>query len=145
MVFARIHIVMLDAFLVPERTVITANGDSESVELSSASSRTLLLTLVIYSVVEQESIEISLFTSEDGAASDSKPVAGLPQKFYPGEYPLLLDLSQSPKVRWLRAHWDVNRWGRGPNTARFEIGLRLREVPRELLDEARERASAGSR
>ena len=135
---------MLDAFLVPERTVITANGESAPVDISAAGSRTLLLTLSIQSVVEQESIEISVFTSEDGAAWDSKPIASLPQKFYTGESPLLLDLSLSPNVRWLRAHWDVNRWGRGPNTARFEIGLRLREVPRELLNQARERASAGS-
>jgi hypothetical protein len=136
---------MLDALLLPERTVITANGDSGPVDISSATSRTLLLTLTIQSVVEQESIEVSVFTSEDGTAWEAKPVAGLPQKFYAGEYPLLLDLSQSPNARWARAHWDVNRWGRGTNKVHFEIGLRLREVPREMLDEARERALSGPR
>ena len=136
---------MLDALLLPERTVITANGDSEPVDVSSATSRTLLLTLAIQSVVEQESIEVSVFTSEDGTTWDAKPIAGLPQKFYAGEYPLLLDLSVSPNARWVRAHWDVNRWGRGTNKVRFEVSLRLREVPREMLDEARERASANAR
>lgn len=131
---------MLEAFLVPEKTVVRAKGDSSAVEIDAAASRAFLLTLSISSVVEQESIEVSVFTSSDGATWDSKPVAALPQKFYVGEYPLLVDLSATPAAKFIRAHWDVNRWGRGTPTPQFEIGLRLREISPELLHEARSEA-----
>lgn len=128
---------MIDVFLVPERTVITANGDSDPAQIGEAAGNAFLITLSIASVVEQESIELSVFLSADGTTWDTKPIAALPQKFYVGEYPLLVDLSQHQEARFLRVHWDVSRWGRGSTTPRFEIGVRLREVPRELLAELR--------
>jgi hypothetical protein len=135
---------MIDAFLVPEATVITSNGDSAPVDIGAADHRVFLVTLRITSVVEQESLELAVFASADGTTWEAKALAGLPQKFYPGEYPLLVDLSQRSEIRFLRAHWDAARWGRGPNTPRFEISVRLREVPPELLGEARERVGAAS-
>ncbi|MGB8887450.1 MAG: hypothetical protein WCC87_12055 [Candidatus Korobacteraceae bacterium] len=127
---------MLDAFLVPANTVITAKGDSEPLDISAAANPIFLLTLSVTSVVEQEAIDISLYTSTDGAAWETKPVASLPQKFYVGEYPLLVDLSAAPGVKFIRAHWEVNRWGRGSTTPRFEIALRLREVSPQDLQQA---------
>ena len=59
-----------------------------------------------------------------------------------GEYPLLVDVSLAPNAKFLRAHWEVNRWGRGPATPSFEIGLRVREIPADLLQEARAEAAA---
>ena len=132
---------MIDAFLVPDKTVITAKGDSEPFDVSAASNPVFLATLSITSIVEQESIEVVFFTSADGATWEAKPVASLPQKFYIGEYPLLVDLSQSNNSKFLRAHWEVNRWGRGPATPSFEIGLRVREIPADLLQEARAEAA----
>jgi hypothetical protein len=87
-------------------------------------------------VVEQEAIEVSLFTSADGATWETKPVSSLPQKFYVGDYPLLVDLSAAQNVKFVRAHWEVSRWGRGSTTPRFEIALRLREVSPQDLQEA---------
>ena len=127
---------MLDAYLIPEKTVITAKGDSQPLAIEEASSRVFLLTLSITSVVEQESIEVSVFTSADGTTWNAKPLATLPQKFYLGEYPTLVDLTSGPDAKFVRAHWEVSRWGRGPTGARFEIGLRCREVPAEALREA---------
>lgn len=135
---------MIDVFLVPEGTVITANGDSAPAEISGTDSRAFLLTLSVSAIVEQESIELSVFVSADGTTWDAKPIAALTQKFYVGEYPLLVDLSQRAEARFLRAHWDASRWGRGPAAPRFEIAVRLREVSQGLLDEAKERASASS-
>ncbi len=135
---------MIDAFLVPEATVITGNGDSAPVDIGAAEHRMFLVTLSVTAVVEQESLELGIFASADGATWETKPLTGLPQKFYPGEYPLLVDLSQRPDVRFLRAHWDVARWGRGANTPRFEITVRLREIPPALLAEARERVGTAS-
>ena len=127
---------MMDAFLVPANTVVTAKGDSEALDLSAAASRVFLLTLSINSMVEQEAIDVFLFTSADGATWDAKPVASLEQKFYAGQYPLLIDLTEKPEAKFVRAHWDIYRWGRGSTAPRFEIDLRLREVSREALREA---------
>ena len=132
---------MLDAFLVPEKTAVTAKGDSEALDISAASNPVFLVTLSINEVVEQESIEINLFTSADGTTWEAKPVATLPQKFYVGEYPLLVDLTATPNAKFVRVHWDVNRWGRGANTPRFVCGVRIREVMPEALLEAKAEAS----
>jgi hypothetical protein len=132
---------MIDAQLLSPNTVITAKGDSDALDVSAAANPAFLATLSISKIVEQESIELTFFTSADGATWEAKPVASLPQKFYPGEYPLLIDLSQAAVAKFLRAHWEVNRWGRGPVTPNFEVGLRVREVPAELLQEARVEAS----
>ena len=141
---AKIQDVMIDAFLVPEASVITSNGDSAPVEISAAENRVFLVTLSITSVVEQESLELAIFASADGTNWEAKPLAVLPQKFYAGEYPLLVDLSERSDIRFVRAHWDVGRWGRGTKTPRFEMSVRLREVPPALLSEARERVGAAS-
>jgi hypothetical protein len=132
---------MIDAFLVPEQTVVTAKGDSEPLDVSAASNPAYLATLSITKIVEQESFELSFFTSVDGATWEAKAVASLPQKFYVGEYPLLVDLSKSNGAKFLRAHWEVARWGRGPVTPSFEIALRVREIPAGLLQEARAEAN----
>ncbi len=127
---------MLDAFLVPANTVISAKGDSEPLDVSGASNRMFLLTLSITSVVEQEAIDISVYTSSDGTTWETKPIVSLPQKFYVGEYPLLIDLSAAQGIKFVRAHWEVNRWGRGSTTPRFEMAVRLREVSPQDLAEA---------
>ncbi len=54
---------MLDTFLVPENTVVTAKGDSPAVDVSTAANPAFLMTLSISRVIEQESIEVSVFTS----------------------------------------------------------------------------------
>ncbi len=132
---------MFDSFLLPEKSVISAKGDSQPLDISEAVSRVFLLTLSISSVVEQESIEISMFTSADGTTWDAKPIASLPQKFYVGEYPLLVDLSAT-NTKFVRAHWEVTRWGRGPTTPKFEAAIRLREVSPQALQEAQAEAQA---
>ena len=132
---------MVEKDLVPAKTVVTANGDGAPVDLSGAANRVFLLTLTISNIVEQEALDVSLQGSADGTTFD-KPLARFPQKFYRGEHPLLLDLTAEPDVKFVRAHWEVNRWGRGSLTPMFEIHLALREVPRNLLQEAATAARA---
>ena len=127
---------MLDAFLVPANSIVAAKGDGEALEISGAVSRVFLLTLSITSVVEQEAIDVFVYTSVDGTAWETKAIAGMEQKFYPGEYPLLVDLSEKPDAKFVRAHWDVYRWGRGSTAPQFQISVRLREVSAEVLREA---------
>ena len=127
---------MIEAFLVPERTVATAKGDGPALDVSQGGGRVFLLTLGITDVVEQESLDVSVQGSADGTAWDAKPIVAFPQKFYREEVPLLLDLSGKREVKFIRAHWEVNRWGRGPETPRFEFSVSVREVPQEILAEA---------
>lgn len=130
---------MIEAFLVPEKTVATAKGDGPALDVSSGTTRVFLLNLAITDIIEQESIDVSVHGSADGATFDPKPIAAYEQKFYRGENPLLVDLTATPEVKSIRAHWEVNRWGRGTETPMFEFCVTIREVPQEIL------AAAGPR
>lgn len=127
---------MIEAFLVPEKTVATAKGDGPVLDLGASETRVFLLTLAITDIIEQESLDVSVHASTDGVTFDPKAVAAFPQKFYRGEYPLLVDVTANREVKALRAHWEVNRWGRGTETPMFEFCVTLREVPEEILAEA---------
>ena len=126
---------MIDANLIAEKTVISAKGDSAGVDVSGANGRVFLVTLDITRIIEQESLDIGILGSADGATWDPKPVVTFPQQFYCGQYPLVLDLAQHPNVKFIRAHWEVARWGRGTETPMFEFGLKLKEIPSQVLKE----------
>src|SRR3974377_949267 len=112
---------MFEAVLVPERTVATAKGDGPALDVSAAQGRVLLLTLSITSIIEQEALDVSIHGSADGPRWGPMPLTPLPQKFCREEAPLLLDLTARPEVKFVRAHWEVNRWGRGMETPMFEF------------------------
>jgi hypothetical protein len=133
---------MIDAFLVPGKTVVSAKGDGPPLDLSSSSSRVFLLSLNITSIIEQESLDVSIFGSADGATWGPKPFTNFPQKFYQAQHPLLLDLTSHPEVKFLRAHWEVGRWGRGSETPMFEFDVTIKEVPPDILKEATAEAKA---
>ena len=132
----------MDAYLVPEKTTVTTKGDGPILELQATEGRVFLLTLAITNIIEQESLDVSVHGSSDGAAWDLKPIVAFPQKFYREELPLLLDLTSRPELKYIRAHWEVARWGRGSETPMFEFHVTLREVPQEILQEAAGRARA---
>jgi len=127
---------MVDTFLVPEKTVINAKGDGAAVDVSAATNRVFLATLHITNIVEQEALDLSIYGSADGATWPPKPIVVFPQKFYRGESPMLLDLTSHADVKWVRAHWEANRWGRGTETPMFEFHVTLKEVSAQVLREA---------
>ena len=133
---------MIDAVLVPSNTVATAKGDGSTIDVSVASSRVFLLTLEITKIIEQESLDVSVYGSADGATWGPKSIVAFPQKFYCEQSPLLLDLTAHPEVKFVRAHWEVARWGRGTETPMFEFGVTLKEVSAEILKEATAEAKA---
>jgi hypothetical protein len=133
---------MLEAFLVPERTIVKGKGDGPAIDLSRAEGRIFLLMLAITNIVEQESLDVSIYGSADGTMWDVKPIAAFPQKFYREEIPLLFNLAVRPEVKFVRAHWEVSRWGRGSEIPMFEFNVTLREVPQEILAEAAVRVRA---
>ena len=126
---------MMDAVLVPANTVASAKGDGAGVDVGGAANRVFLVTLTITKIIEQESLDLSIYGSADGATWSAKSLAAFPQKFYCGEWPLLLDLTAHPDVKFVRAHWEMARWGRGTETPMFEFGVSLKEVPAEILRE----------
>ena len=128
--------------LVPAGTVVTAKGDGPAVDVSGAGGRVFLVTLSITKIVEQESLDVSVFGSPDGTTWGTKSIAAFPQKFYCEDSPLLLDLSAHPDVKVVRAHWEVARWGRGTETPMFEFGVTLKEIPADILREAAAEAKA---
>jgi len=101
---------MLPTFLRPE-SVARESGAGPEIEISAAPSKPLLVTLGITRTIEQESLEVSLWGSDD--RTGWRRLAAFPQKFYCGTYSLLVDLSHHGNVRYLRAQWKMNRWGRG--------------------------------
>ena len=133
---------MVDTFLVPDKTVVHANGDGSAVDVSGAVNRVFLLNLSIIGIVEQESLDVSVYGSPDGTTWGPKPVTNFPQKFYHAQHPLLLDLTGQPQAKFLRAHWEVSRWGRGSEMPMFEINVSIKEVPAEILKEAAAEAKA---
>jgi hypothetical protein len=133
---------MIDTVLVAEKTVVSAKGDGPTVDVSGAAGRAFLLTLEISKIIEQESLEVSINGSADGSTWGAKPIVTFPQKFYCGQFPLLLDLTAHPDVKFVRAHWEVARWGRGTETPMFEFGLTLKEIPPQVLREATAEAKA---
>lgn len=124
-----------ESILVPAGTVATAKGEGPAVDVSSASTRVFLATLTITKIIEQESLDVSIFGSADGATWDAKSIAAFRQEFYPGETLLLVDLREHPNVKFVRAHWEVARWGRGTETPMFEFGVTLKEIPSDIVKE----------
>ena len=127
---------MIDTSLVAEKTVASAKGDGPAVDVSGAANRVFLLSLEITKIIEQESLDLSILGSADGTTWNPKSIAAFPQKFYCGQSPLLLDLTAHPDVKFVRAHWEVARWGRGTETPMFEFGVKIKEVPADILREA---------
>jgi hypothetical protein len=126
---------MIDTSLV-EKTVVTAKGDGPAVDVSGATNRVFLLSLEITKIIEQESLDVSIFGSADGVAWNPKSLAEFPQKFYCEQSPMLLDLTAHPDVKFVRAHWEVARWGRGTEIPMFEFNVTIKEIPPDILREA---------
>jgi len=113
---------MLPTFLL-EDGLRHEDGQSGVLDVSAAGGQVLLLTLGITRIIEQESLDVSIFGSEDGENWGSKPLLSFPQKFYCGTYAMLLDLSSEPGVKYIRAHYKMGRWGRGTPAPLFGFYL----------------------
>jgi len=122
---------MLPEFLLPETTIREA-GTGLAMELGEQCGGMLILTLGITRIIEQESLDLSIWGSTNGTEWAAKPIVAFPQKFYCGTYQILVDLSSHPEVRYLRAKWQVNRWGKGDPKPLFGVYLFAQEMEREV-------------
>ncbi len=122
---------MLPQFLLPETTIREA-GAGPNLPLGDYGGGTLILTLGITRIIEQESIDLSIWGSADGTEWGSKPLVSFPQKFYCGTYQILLDLSNQTNIEYLQVKWQVNRWGKGNPKPLFGVYLFVQEMAEEL-------------
>ena len=115
--------------LIPPNTKTESNGEGSSFDISTSSTRTFLCLLTVADQLEQESLDVSIYGSADGVTWTAKPLLKMPQQFYRGHTKMVLDLSLRPEIKFIRAKWELNRWGRGAPLPMFVAGLDLSEVP----------------
>jgi len=99
---------MLPNWFVEEITVREC-GESVKIPIDEYLDQSLLLTLGITHAIEQESLDVDIYTSSDGKSWTDKPVVRFARKFYCGTYQMVLPRSEA---RFLKAAWRVIRWGR---------------------------------
>jgi hypothetical protein len=119
----------MEVELIPPGRRLTSTGEGEAHDIATSGTRTFLCTMVITDQIEQESIDLSIWGSADGQNWGAKPLLMMPQRFYRGETRQILDLSLKPEVRFLRAKWELFRWGRVAPYPMFVVGFHLSEVP----------------
>jgi len=102
---------MLPNFLLPE-SIARADGIGPEIDLGNQQAKLLVLTLGITRIIEQESLEVSVWCSVDGENWGLRPFATFPPKFYCGLYSTLLNLSARPEIRYARVQWRMSRWNK---------------------------------
>jgi hypothetical protein len=109
-------------FLLPE-SIEKGNGVGPKIDLGQTRGKLLVLTLGITSIVEQESLEVSIWGSEDGDSWGTRPLATFPLKFYCGLYSILLNLAGRAETRFVRGQWKMSRWSKrgGPPMFGFHL------------------------
>ena len=115
--------------LIPRGTRVEENGYGSPVDIRASQSRTFFCLMTITDQIEQESVDVAIWGSADGETWSASPILKLPQQFYRGQTRAVLDLSLVPEVNFIRAGWELNRWGRVAPTPLFVLGLHLVEVP----------------
>ena len=115
--------------LIPPGTRLTANGDGEALNIDSSQTRTFLCSMDITEQIEQESVDVSIWGSVDGQDWGKMPLLKMPQRFYRGDTRQVLDLARKPEIRFLRAKWELTRWGRVAPHPMFVLGFYLIEIP----------------
>jgi hypothetical protein len=118
-----------DMDLVPRGTLVKENGSTAAVDIRISPTRTFFCLLNIYDQIEQESLDVAIWGSADGENWGTHPILKLPQQFYRGETRAVLDLSMVPEINFIRAAWELNRWGRVAPLPMFVFGLHLSEIP----------------
>jgi|SRR5580693_1084286 len=113
---------MLPNFLLPE-SVARSDGKGPEVDLGSKRGKLLVLTLGITRILEQESLEVSVWGSIDGESWGARPLVTFPPKFYCGIYSILLNLVSRPDVQFVRVQWKMSRWSKREVTPMFGFYL----------------------
>jgi hypothetical protein len=129
-----------------------ADGIGPILTLGQEAGRLLVLTLAITRIIEQGSLDLSIWGSSDKKDWGSKPLVAFPQKSYCGMYSVLLNLSAHPELNYLRPQWKMSRWTKSSPTPLFGFyvdaersGARIRTAAAGRGDGASNRGNARSR
>lgn len=104
--------------LVPE-CVTNRDSSGPVIDCRSERGELLVLTLGIDSVLQQESIVVSVWGSADALHWGTEPLVRFSEKSYCGLYSILLNLANYPDVQYLRARWTLRRWNKKTGEPRF--------------------------
>ncbi len=115
--------------LIPNDTLVKESGFGAAVDIRASQTRTFFCVMNITDQIEQESVDVSIWGSADGENWGTHPILKLPQQFYRGETRAVLDLTLVPEINFIRAGWDLNRWGRVAPLPMFVLELHLKEIP----------------
>jgi hypothetical protein len=115
--------------LIPQGTIVKENGYGAAVDIRASQTRTFFCVMNITDQIEQESVDVSIWGSADGENWGAQPILRLPQQFYRGETRAVLDLTVVPEINFIRASWELNRWGRVAPLPMFVLGLSATEIP----------------
>jgi len=127
--------------LIAPHTLLESTASGQPVDVGASATRTFLCNLLISDQIEQESLDVSIWGSADGENWGTHPILKLPQRFYRGETRAVLELALRPEVKFIRAKWGLNKWGRGAPVPVFRAGLRLAEIPAMPLPSTLQAAS----
>jgi hypothetical protein len=134
----------MDFDLIPQSTLLQENGHGDAVDIRASATHTFYCLMQIRDQIEQESVDVSIWGSVDGENWGTHPLLKLPQQFYRGETRAVLELMLVPEVNFIRAGWDLNRWGRVAPLPMFVLGLHLSEIPAMPLHVPQSHASAST-
>lgn len=95
-----------------QETISQSDGAGPVRDLGAACSKRLIFTLGITRSSEQQSLEVSIWGSEDMENWGDQPLAILPSKYYCGIYSIVVNLAFRPKVKYLQVQWRMKRWAR---------------------------------
>lgn len=126
----------LNLSLIPTGSKLESNADGQAFDISASHTRTFLCRLTVTEQLEQESLDVSIWGSADGQDFGKRPLLKIPQQFYRGTTKMVLDITFRTEVKFLRAKWELNRWGRVAPVPMFVAGLELEEVPPMSRDTA---------
>ena len=115
--------------LIPQDTLLKENGHGPAVDIRASQTRTFFCVMNITAQIEQESVDVSIWGSADGENWGTHPILKLPQQFYRGETRAVLDLTLLPEINFIRAGWELVRWGRVAPLPMFVLGLHVTEIP----------------
>jgi len=115
--------------LIPNDTLVKENDFGAAVDIRASQTRTFFCVMHVTDQIEQESVDVSIWGSADGENWGTHPILKLPQQFYRGETRAVLDLTLVPEINFVRAGWDLNRWGRVAPLPMFVLRLHVKEIP----------------
>ena len=120
----------MPAFLLPEK-IASDDGQGAHVALDQTHGQRLQLTLGITRILERESLNVHVCGSPDG--QHWKSLVAFPRKSFCGTYSLTLDLSRHRDVRFLRAEWEMHRWGQQESKPMFSFFVWVEELQLKAL------------